>query len=65
MGNCAWFGAVSGDRLPREKDRRERVRERESECVAVLSGGELDGGRRATMWLSPHQCGVTLSCRIS
>ena len=31
MGNCVRFGAVSGDRLPREKDRRERERERESE----------------------------------
>jgi len=48
MGNCARFGAVSRDGLPREKDRRER------ECVAVLSGGELDGGRRAIMWVSPH-----------
>jgi len=26
----------------------------ERESVAVLSSGELDGGRRATMWLSPH-----------
>jgi len=58
MGNCAWFGAVSGDGLPREKDRRGRERECVCVCVcvcvAVLSGGELDGGRRATMWVSPH-----------
>jgi hypothetical protein len=26
---------------------------RMGECVAVLSDGELDGGRRATMWVSP------------
>jgi len=25
MGNCARFGAVNGDRLPKEKDRRETV----------------------------------------
>jgi len=43
---------LSGDGLSREKFRRERGRERE--CVAVLSGGELDGGRRATMWVSPQ-----------
>jgi len=49
MGNCAWFGAVRADGLPRGKVRRE------SERVAVLSGGELDRGRRATMWVSP-QC---------
>ena len=60
IGNCARFGAPSGDGLPREKDRGERERERESVCVcvcvcvAVLSGGELDGGRRATLWVSPH-----------
>jgi hypothetical protein len=24
------------------------------ESVAVLSEGELDGGRRATMWVSPQ-----------
>ena len=48
MGNCAWFGAVRGDGLLREKDRRER------ECVAVLYSLELDGGRRATMWVSPQ-----------
>ena len=48
MGNCAQFGAVSEDRLPREKFRRERER------AAVLSGRELDRGRRATMWVSPH-----------
>ena len=36
MGNCAWFEAVSGDRLSKEKDRRERERT----CVAVLSGGD-------------------------
>ena len=23
-------------------------------CVVVLSGRELDEGRRATMWVSPH-----------
>jgi len=49
MGNCTWFGAVSRDGLPRQK---ERERERENECVcvcvcvAVLPGGELDGGRK-------------------
>jgi hypothetical protein len=41
---------VSGDGLPRDKVRRERERV----CVALLPGGELDGGRRATMWVSPH-----------
>ena len=45
MDNCAWFGAVSGDGLQRER----RIGERERESVAVLSGGELDGGRRARM----------------
>jgi len=29
MGNCAWFGGVSADGIPREKDRRERERERD------------------------------------
>jgi len=48
LGNCARFGAVSGDRLPRENVRRERER------VAMLSGRELDRGRRATMWVSPQ-----------
>ena len=52
MGNCARFGAVSCDGLPREKDRRERVCV--CVCVAMLSGGELDGGRLATMWVSPQ-----------
>jgi len=50
MGNYVLFGAVSGDRLPREKDRREIERE----SSVVLSGGELDGGRRATTWVSPQ-----------
>jgi len=50
MGSCTWFGAVSGNGLLREKD----WREGESECVVVLSGGELDGGRRVTMWVSPQ-----------
>jgi len=49
MGNCAWFGAVSGDGLSREKER-----ERERESVAVLYGRELDGGRRDTVWVFPH-----------
>jgi hypothetical protein len=31
MGNCARFGAVNGDGLPRQKDRRER----ESVCVLL------------------------------
>jgi len=31
---------------------RDRIGERER--VAVLSGGELDGGRRATIWVPPH-----------
>jgi len=54
MGNCTWFGAVSRDGLPRQKER-ERETERMSVCVcvcvcvAVLPGGELDGGRKATM----------------
>jgi len=29
-------------------------REDRRECVPVLSGGELDGGRRVTVWVSPH-----------
>jgi hypothetical protein len=29
-------------------------RERERESVAALYGGELDRGRRAVMWVSPH-----------
>ena len=32
----------------------ERERERERENVAVLSGREMDRGRRATMWVSPQ-----------
>jgi len=52
MGSCTWFGAVSGDWGYRERRIGERERERES--VVMLSGGELDGGRRATMWVSPH-----------
>jgi len=35
-----------------EREGLEKDRERES--VVVLSGGELDGGRRAIMWVSPH-----------
>ena len=31
-----------------------RIGEKERERVVVLSGGELDGGRRATMWVSQH-----------
>jgi hypothetical protein len=34
--------------------RERRIGERERESVAVLSGGELDGGRRATVWVSPQ-----------
>jgi len=53
MGNCAWFGNVSRDWVYRERiGKRERERERES--ITVLSDRELDGGRRATMWVSPH-----------
>jgi len=52
MGSCIRFGAVSGDWGYR--DRRIGKRERECVCVVVLSGGELDGGRRATMWVSPQ-----------
>ena len=29
-------------------------------CVAVLYGGELDGGRRATMWVSPQCVSFTI-----
>jgi len=29
-------------------------RDREIESVVVLSVGEMEGGRRATMWVSPH-----------
>jgi len=50
MGSCAWFGAVSRDWGYRER----RIRESERESIAVLSGGELDGGRRATVWVFPH-----------
>jgi len=56
MGSCAWFGAVSRDWGYRERRIGEREREREKErgSVAVLSCGLLDGGRRATMWVSPQ-----------
>jgi len=35
--------------------RERRIGGRERECVVVLSGGELDGGRRVTMWVSPQK----------
>jgi hypothetical protein len=41
MGSCTWFGAVSRDLGYRES-------------VVVLSGEQLGGGRRATMWVSAH-----------
>jgi len=47
MGSCVWFGALSGEWGYRER----RIGERDG--IAVLSGRELDGGRRATMWVSP------------
>ena len=47
MGSCTRFGAVTG------VTEREGL-ERKKESVVVLSGGELDGGRRATMWVSPQ-----------
>jgi len=34
--------------------RERRIAERERECVVVLSGGELNGGRRVTMLVSPQ-----------
>jgi len=49
MGNCARFGAVSGDGLPREMDGRESV------CGVVLSGGELDGGEGELQCGCPHK----------
>jgi len=50
MGICIQFGAVSGD-----WGYGKRIRERERDCVCLLlSGGELDGGKRAAMWVSPH-----------
>ena len=52
MGKCTRFGSVSGDWAYRERRIGEKERERES--VAMLFGAELDGGRRATMWVSPH-----------
>jgi hypothetical protein len=30
----------------------------EREGVAVLYDGELDRGRRAVLWVSPHMCNV-------
>ena len=42
MGKCAWFGAVS------KMGYRDR---RIGESVAVLYGGELNGGSRATLWV--------------
>ena len=51
MGSCTWFGAGSGDWGYRER-----------ESVAVLSGGELDRGRGAAMWVSPHMQGTGLIC---
>jgi len=47
MGNSAWFGNVGGDWGYRGR----RIVKRES--VAVLSDGELDGGGRTIMWMSP------------
>ena len=41
-----------------EKGYRERrIGLRERECVVLLSCGELDGGRRVTMWVSPQDKG--------
>ena len=42
-----------------EKEGQERERERDCVCVCfdVLSGGEMDGGRRATMWVSSQHRG--------
>jgi len=56
MGSCAWFRAVCGDWGYRE--RRMGERDREIESVVVLSVGEMEGGRRATMWVSPHTSNV-------
>jgi len=39
MGSCAWFGAVSGNGLQREKDRRERERESARCCAVWLRTG--------------------------
>ena len=55
----------------REGLEREREKERERECVCVcvcvvvLSVGELDGGRRATMWVSPHFLSLFVSVQLS
>jgi len=48
MGNCSVWSCEWRLGLQREKNRRER------ESAVVLSGGELDGGRRATMWVCTH-----------
>jgi len=46
---------VLGTELGAEAGVTEREREiGERQSVAVLSGGELDEGKRATMWVSPH-----------
>jgi len=50
MRSCIRFGAVSGDWGYGER----RIEERERVCVLVQSGEELDGGRRATIWVSPQ-----------
>jgi len=44
-GSCASFGTVSRDWSDRER----RIGGRQRESDVVLSGGELDGGRRAIM----------------
>ena len=59
MGSCAWFGAGSRDWGYRERERG-GGRERERERVSVLSGRELDRGRRAAVWVSPHNISVKL-----
>jgi len=52
MGNCARFGAVNGDGLPRQKDRRERERV----CVCCCAVLRRTGRRKESYNVgAPHE----------